>query len=316
MSKTDNQASIPLLRLFPVLQGSTTETTAPLNAIRTDGSFNSEELLRLLNKMRDAPPRVSDGKRFWALRERKRIAALPAMAPLGTPLWQTKLGAELQNLQLLIDEWLATGDAIHGGHYPAARDLTKAPKATAAVKSFFQKTTPKLIPDKDGVCLDFGRGPQFALDNTADATVAFSGLMMTEWKKKLAKCWKPECGRYFELSHWNREYPRGTLCPQCQRAASQNSALVGTKEKREEAAEQLYRLAAEWLIQKGLGKSEWHLDHKTKGRIADYLTKQIKRQRELRAVYDVGNRNCEVTDRWVSRTKNILGINDAIRSRK
>jgi len=273
-------------------------------------------LLWLLNEMRHAPPRVKDGQRFWAWREHKRIAALPHLARLGTPLWETKFGVEVQNLQLLIDEWLATGNAMDGGHHPIARDLTRAPKAAAAVKAFFHKATLQLVPDKDGVCLDFGKNPQFGLDDTADPTIAFSGLMMTEWKRKLAKCCTPKCGCYFELSHWNREYPRGTLCPDCQRAASQSSALVGTKEKRQEAAQQLYRLAAQWLTQKRLSNSEWHLDRKIKDRIAEHLTKQISRQRNLRAVYDAGQRNGAVTERWVSRITNILGINDAIRSLK
>ena len=58
----------------------------------------------------------------------------------------------------------------------------------------------------------------------------FTVFCLSSLRLKLAKCRRSQCGRYFELKHWNRSYQRGTFCPECN---ANRSALECTKRKRE-----------------------------------------------------------------------------------
>jgi hypothetical protein len=76
-----------------------------------------------------------------------------------------------------------------------------------------------------------GRPKQTAQD-AADRLFAL--FCLSGWRRKLAKCKRADCSRYFELKHWNRTYERGTFCPECTRIRSLESALESTKRKREQ----------------------------------------------------------------------------------
>jgi hypothetical protein len=181
-------------------------------------------------------------------------------------------------LRQCIDEWLDTGVGSGGVEDPRNRDLTKAPNASRAIRRYSRsrpvrfEVAPRSVAvrfrgDQHTDLMDFTgwNGPMNTPQSKADrlfATCCLSGL-----HRRLAKCRRPECGRYFELKHWNRIYKRGTFCAKCNRT---RSALESTKRKREQDhADKLARTAE--------AITEWEQDSKkgrTQGTWKEYVCRR------------------------------------------
>jgi hypothetical protein len=216
-------------------------------------------------------------------------------------------------LRMYVDEWLDTGMNSQGVEEPDARDLTKAPNACAAVRRFAGEQLLRLEPASNGLRLRFPSvksGP-FSAPLVAGmdyADLLFSLFFLCEWRARLGKCRRDECGRYFELKHWNRAYKRGTLCPECQRGHSLASALRSTSEARKTAEKELYRLAARRFGKRLLKTADWHRGREFKATVVDFLNCQIMKTDRLKSVYQRG-----ITGKWLSRSKNRNGIDEVAR---
>jgi hypothetical protein len=266
-----------------------------LNPVKVAGSLDRKQFIEDLN--RSGAPK---GSFKSGLRGVGQTVSLPLIST-GNTLSQGDY--QRHQLRILVDEWLATGRNSDGTECPGSRNLTKTHKGIAAVRGFLGNNLARLEPSKNGLELVvFGGG---------DAGDQFTRLMLSEWRHRLAKC--RACCRYFELSHQNRVYERGTLCAGCMRKSSLQSAVSSTKTRREAAAKTLYRLAAEWVLKRAPGNPEWHADQKIKDKLAKHLNEQINRKPYLASIYNSGGRN-GITAIWIARTKNLQGIKDAMRA--
>jgi hypothetical protein len=215
-------------------------------------------------------------------------------------------------LRLYVDEWLETGRERDGSEDARARDLTRAPNACEAIERFNSKPQLRLKPDPKGLGLEFPYewrqdGPALADWPVATADRFFSLFQLAECRLKLAKC--RTCGCYFELKHWKRRYKRGTLCSECQRGRSLESAAGITLMVREAAQKELYRLAARRFGTR-LAKPDCQRDQQLKATIVDFLNDRIKKTDGLRSVYLHG-----VTTKWLSWSKNWKGIEEAAKGK-
>jgi hypothetical protein len=271
-----------------------------------EGSLNRDAFLRLLNTNRKTAQNTVDVN-FIA---RLRVSAVAKA--LGFQHFANKVSLDAQ-LRLYVDDWLRTGRTKDGVETPTARDLTKAPTACEAIRSFANRQRLWLEPKPDGLHLylpneltpDTPPGRQ-ALE-TADRVFAL--FLMCEWRSKLAKC--RSCGRYFELKHWNRTYKRGTLCPKCQRAKSIEGAKHSTSTARRAAVSELYRLAGRGFARQIVAHPEWRDDPKLKTEIIQYLNSRIFAAQDLRAVYPRG-----ITEKWLGWAKNRNGIEHELKKGK
>jgi hypothetical protein len=138
----------------------------------------------------------------------------------------------------------------------------------------------------------------------------FSLFLLCNWRPKLAKCRRADCGRYFELKHWNRTYKRGIRCPECQRKRSQETAVLSTSKSRKQAESELYRQAAKRFGKRIAKQPAWYSDPKVKCEMIDFLNEQIAKSDSLLSVY----RRC-LTGKWLGWKKNRDGIERAAKGR-
>jgi hypothetical protein len=218
-------------------------------------------------------------------------------------------------LRLYVDEWLDTGVDPQGVEDPRARDMTKALNAATAVRRFASKQGLRLEPARDGLILEFPSelgndriaSPEPPID-VADRL--FSLFLLCKWRPKLAKCRRLDCGRYFELKHWNRAYKRGTWCPKCQPVRSQEAAVLSTCKARKQAESELYRRAAKQLGERIAKQPNWYRDLTLKAEVIDFLNEQIANGDSLLSVY-----RHSLTGKWLSRSKNRDGIERAAKEK-
>ncbi len=268
-----------------------------LKPVEILGGVNRDQFLGVLNRSRDLPGSVSKLREGGRLGDHIRLRNADV--------------SHDHQLRLYVDEWLQTG-LTEGLENPSSRDLLKAPNACAAVRRFGEKAV-QLAPSGKGLQLRFPivqgghsiRPPEAAID-APDRL--FSLFMLCDWRMRLAKCRRAGCGRYFELKHWNREYKRGTVCPQCQRLRSLESAISSTSKARKAGEAELYRMAARHFKKKLLTTTEWYRDQRFKARIVSFLNEQIKRSDTLKRAYPR-----EITCKWLSWSKNRNAIEKAAR---
>jgi hypothetical protein len=218
-------------------------------------------------------------------------------------------------LRLYVDEWLDTGMNTQGEETPKERDLTKAGSACAAVYRFASKQRLRLEPTHDGLILELsselgngGIAPPAPSIDLPDRL--FAWFCLCAWKRSLAKCRRAECGRYFELKHWNRTYKRGALCPECQRARSQETAVLSTSKARKQAESELYRRAAKQFGKRIAKEPNWYRDPKVRTEVIDFLNQQINNSDSLLTVY-----RRWLTGKWLSWSKNRDGIERAAKGK-
>ena len=141
-----------------------------------------------------------------------------------------------------------------------------------------------------------------------EADRLFAMLCSSGWLRKLAKCRRPECGRYLWLKHWKRTYKNGTFCPKCTRARIIESAKRNTLETRQEAENNLYGLVAARFGKRIVKNPEWRRDRKLREGIINFLNGRIRASNRLASVYPHG-----ITGKWLSWSKNQIGLEKATR---
>lgn len=266
------------------------------------GSLNRDGFLSVLNSNRDSQSAFQPTPgRALSNMFRARSAYVSANA----------------QLRLYVDEWLNTGRARDGIEDARMRDLKKAPNACAAVERFAAKQRMRLTPERDGLSFEFPSEervrptPKLGEAPLEHADRLFTLFLLCDWRSKLAKCRRIECGSYFELKHWNRIYKRSVLCPKCRRARSLEGAKLRTSSAREAAAQELYRLAGRRFSRQIAVNQNWRDDPKLKTHIIQYLNSNIPTKQELKAVYPHG-----ITEKWLGWAKNRKGIEDALKKGK
>jgi len=222
-------------------------------------------------------------------------------------------------LRVYVEELLST--AISGGvEAPGARHLRDAPGAYLALLRFIRENPPQLVVLDDNVSVDFRDGRMSIGELMASfghmrhfnktpkqmAELYFGLLVLAGWHRKLAKCRRLGCDRYFWLKHWNRLYKRGTACPACMRARSLEGAKATTAAARNEAASVLYQRAAERFSRQLAKTRDWHESAELKSKIVEHLNARIGRDTTLKSVYPRG-----ITSKWLGWRKNQLGIENA-----
>ena len=222
-------------------------------------------------------------------------------------------------LRLYVNEWLSTGMTGHG-ECPRERDLTKAPNASRAIRRFSDRGAVDLVIERGGVSAGFVAYPPMTLQNMARVAQAqelaeesadrlFTILFMSGWHRRLGRCTRlGECGRYFELKHWNRLYKRGTVCPECTRVRSLESAALNTSRTREQVRNDLYRLVAARFANRISRRADWHRDLKLRATVLEFLNQRIGKDRGLKAIYGDG-----ITGKWLSWSRNRKGIEEAVK---
>ncbi len=226
-------------------------------------------------------------------------------------------------LKLYVDEWLDTGVGKDGVEDPRNRDLTKAPNAHRAIKRFSRKRTAELTVTSDGLFVRFLSRPPVTTGDlmqrvglpkqtAEDADRLFALFCLSDWHGKLAKCRRADCCRYFELRRWNRVYKRGTLCPECTRARSLESAGRHTSHVRKVAESELYRLVAKQFSKRITKDPKWHESQSLKAVIIQYLSRNIEDNGSLGAVYRSGGRQ-GISLKWLGWAKHQGGIESAVK---
>lgn len=266
------------------------------------GFLNRDGFLSVLNSNRDSRSTFQPTSgRVLSSRFRARSVGVSANA----------------QLRLYVDEWLNTGRAKDGLEDARMRDLKKAPNACAAVERFGAKQRMRLTPERDGLSFEFPSEerarptPKLGEAPLDQADRLFTLFLLCDWRSKLAKCRRIECGSYFELKHWNRIYKRGAFCPKCRRARSLEGAKLSTFTARGAAAQELYRLAGRRFSRQIATNQNWREDPKLKMDIIQYLNIGISTKQALKAVYPRG-----ITPKWLGWAKNRNGIERELKKGK
>lgn len=214
-------------------------------------------------------------------------------------------------LRFYVNEWLETGRRADGVEDPRARNLLKAYWACWAV----QRLSAQFEPATDGLVLRFPEVPQVglagSLDPLGDANRFFALFQLSPWRYTIAEC--RTCRTYFELNHWNRAYKSGTLCKDCARSKRSESAARSTKQARESAERELYRVAAERFA-KRVTEPGWSRNAELRSAIVAHLNLQIAGSDLLKAVYQVGTR-FGISAKWLAWAKNRRGIERAVKEK-
>jgi hypothetical protein len=211
-------------------------------------------------------------------------------------------------LRMYVDEWLDTG-VKNGVEDPRTRDLTQAPHACWAVRSFSSKRTFYLEPGPDGLYLQFPNesGERVIASPNEQpidqANRLFSLFLMCDWRLKLAKCRR--CGDYFELKQCNRSYKRGIACPGCARV---RSAVLSTSKARKNAETALYCLVARRFGRRIGRTPNWYRDPRLRAEIIEFVNERIRNSNSLVSVY-----RKRLTGKWLSWFKNRDGIEKALK---
>src|SRR6185437_16732956 len=213
-----------------------------------------------------------------------------------------------------IDEWLYSGRDPGGVEKSAERHFTEGSKASLAAYEYSKRNRIGLLGISGSLEVwfspyetDNGRPRLLGVRNEDIAREKLVFFLLSEFRFKLAKCRKEGCGKYFALKHWKRTYKRGTVCADCQRIRSQESAAKATSGDRIQAEWMLSRLAAKKFSKQILRNPNWVNDRHLRESLVKYLNTQIERVDLLRAVYLSGPRN-GITGKWLSRAKNWKSI--------
>jgi hypothetical protein len=282
---------------FAPLSGGDAGKKIRLDSLRPYQTLNIDKFLSLLNK------RAAANKRSGV------YTPLPSVSEI---------------LRGWVDEWLDSGRDKTGAESPMWRSFKRAQKCGHAAVEYLRRARVGFLPDEGGLLLSFleykepSTEPLRPLIDTRNEDYAREQLvffLLSQVRFMLAKCRKKDCGTYFLLRHWNRQYKGGTLCNSCKRSRSQDSAVKATAEVRKNAASQLHQLAAKRFSKRILSIPDWHKQPELKGAIAEYLNRQIERSESLRAVYLNGKRE-GVTGKWVARSENWNGIETALKGGK
>jgi hypothetical protein len=203
----------------------------------------------------------------------------------------------------LVDDWLATGVDADRSESSAKRNLSAAHIATEAVVGSTRRKQVELSIDSTGelailVMAEPGEEAftsyNYCRAAFRKADALFRAMMAVDWKRRLFKCRRSNCGQYFVVEKLlRRPYRHGVFC--CHEHRRSESAANCTNSRRELAKSGLVKCAAEWLLnQRGSGEA-WQESKHVKLRLASFLSAKISREPNLRAA---GQR---VGVKWVTR---------------
>jgi hypothetical protein len=235
-----------------------------------------------------------------------------------------------ERLRAYVNLWLATGRDRNGFETPSSRTPTAEIETLmmniflthqvqpVVLKDGFTVTVPS-FDAADLVILPMFRSGGNKEPDAADigedaAERMFAAMLLSDWRLKIARCKRADCGRYFLLGKWNCNYKNGTFCDACKRARSVESAGRNTAKAREDAEKKLYSLVAERFAGQITGNENWHTDRKTKASIVEHLNRAIERDEELRNVYRTKGRS-GVTGKWLGWSKNQKAIEAEVKRR-
>jgi hypothetical protein len=258
-----------------------------LGPLNVSQSLDESEFIKLLNDRKGAEASLN--------------GLLPLM-PIVPPVSEI--------LREWVDEWLDAGRDSNGVESPAERHFNNEGKVSSVVFEYSKRNRISLLGTSNTIELWFSRyetingRPRFlGVRNEDIAREKLVFFLLSELRFKLAKCRRDGCGKYFALKHWKRTYKRGTLCPDCQRTRSQESARKATAEDRIEAGWKLCHLAAKKFAKQVQRSPDWHKEAPLRASLLKYLNAQIERVDVLRAVYWRGPRK-GITGKWLSRASN------------
>jgi hypothetical protein len=275
-----------------VMLGAKPGRKAPLEPIKMFQEFDVDEFLEILNRKQ------------WEHR-------LLTIAMAGT--------STTEILRSWVDEWLDSGKAEDGDD-PRRRNFEAAEKAANAAFEFASGRRIGLIGYKgnlEPVIRKYEKTPPGTLrplggpraeDYAREQLVFF---LLSPVRFGLAKCRTVDCGAYFLLEQWNRIYPNGTLCKDCKRKRSQESAKAATARERSDV-----KLALQIGVASRFGKRIrrnplWYRDETLKGQIAEFLNAKFGDREVVRAAYPKG-----ITGKWVANAKNWKPIEEAAKGGK
>jgi hypothetical protein len=218
-----------------------------------------------------------------------------------------------------VDEWIDTGRDPNGAESPAERHFNDDSKVSSVVYDYSKRNRISLLGISNTIELWFspyethnGRPRILGVRNEDIAREKLVFFLLSEFRFKLAKCRRDGCGKYFALKHWKRTYKRGTLCSECQRTRSQESASKATSEERIQAGWMLCQLAAKRFSKQIQKSPDWHKEAPLRASLLKYLNTRIERVDLLRAVYLSGPRR-GITGKWLSRASNWKAIESIVK---
>lgn len=271
----------------------------PFRPIKTLGFLNRDRFFEILNADRDLPQ----------ITFKPRLGGVLISGFIPRDQQGYRINAQLR---MYIDEWLNTGRSKDGTEDPRLRDLTKAPTACWAIRHA-NREAPRLEPAPNGLNLRFPtESRQASIASAFEQQVDRANTLLTlfflcEWRLRLAKCRRDDCGCYFELRKSHCTYKKGTFCPECTRARSLESARFSTAEVRKMAEAELYELIGKRFWRRIEQHPRWHEDQSLRKQIVGYVNARIERREDLKTVYRSGVRQ-GITEKWVAWKKNRLGV--------
>jgi|GEM_PF-4577100 len=281
------------------------EPSVPLESMRPIQTLNVDKLLSLLNKKEAKPVLVpASGQPLNSIPRIVNYTTLPSTGEV---------------LRSWIDEWLDSG-LTNNGDEPRTRNLDKAEGATLAAYEFSKRGRIVLLPHGDslGIWIPmYGPEPTSTLrpssgplpeDYAREHLVFF---LLSELRFKLAKCRKIDCGKYFLLTHTNRLYKRGTLCSECGRSRSLESAKDATAAARKSLRAELWLRAAKRFSKRITGDLHWYRDDGLKQTMSAYLNSSFGDSEPFNAAYPNG-----ITGKWIANPKNWKPITKAAKGGK
>ncbi|HZL29277.1 MAG TPA: hypothetical protein VFC39_22315 [Acidobacteriaceae bacterium] len=273
----------------------------PLEPLKLFQEFDVDEFLELLNH-----------------REPKR-PTIPLSTTGMAGLKYTPLPTTGEILRTWVDEWLDSGRADDGDD-PLRRNFTVAVNAAQAAYQYSDWRKIHLIGyggTLRPVLNRYEKEPSAELrplvgprreDYAREQLVFF---LLSPVRFSLAQCRKKECGAYFLLNQWNRLYPHGTLCEDCKRKRSQESAKDATAREREAVRVALHGAAAKRFRKEVTSNPLWYRAEAQKKKVADFLNAKFDGDESFRVAYPNG-----ITGKWVANVKNWKPIEVAAKGGK
>jgi hypothetical protein len=202
-------------------------------------------------------------------------------------------------LRVPVDQWLRTGVNSYGRESPRSRQLRRE----YAMQGFFQYIAmhpPAVRFEGRGLTVVIGEMPdmpagwnEFFQNAATEAHRLFAGLMLSEWRFGLCKC--RYCEKYFLHPKPRASYVHGTFC--CAAHGRHESAGRLSAKDRERAKFGREKVAAEYLISKGVTTTVWQKDADLKHRLAAAVSIQMAKHPRLQSGRE------QVGLRWVSRNQ-------------
>ncbi len=235
--------------------------------------------------------------------------------------------SDWRELREWVDEWLATGRVADGSEDPRGRHLSDASLAGRAVRALtYRHMALFLVGDHLAAFVPTDKEQAKVMAGVYDTpvdprqpwkTAVFFGatqlsaahftlFMLSPFRFQLARCVRPECARYFMLGQWNRMYPKGTLCNDCKRDRSLQSATDATVESRSEARKALCKSLIP-LRDRILSNPEWFTDPALKPDMLTCLNKEWAATPTLSAHYPK-----PLTTKWFGHKPNQQGVREAL----